>query len=118
MHRRLERKAAVVTGGSTGIGLGMAAIRNFARHWTLDLKERHIRVNALSPGSTLTPGLKGLTANEAQWQQFQVQLAAQVPMGRLAHPEEIGRAAVFLASDDSSYVNGMALCVDGGVAQI
>lgn len=99
-------------------GATKAAIRNFARHWMLDLKERHIRVNALSPGSTLTPGLKGLTADESQWQQFQVQLAAQVPMGRLAHPDEIGRAAVFLASDDSSYVNGIELFVDGGMAQI
>lgn len=95
-----------------------AAIRNFARHWILDLKDRHIRVNAISPGPTTTPGLKGLTANEEQWQQFQGQVASQIPLGRLAEPEEIGKAAVFLASDDASFINGIELYVDGGMAQI
>jgi NAD(P)-dependent dehydrogenase (short-subunit alcohol dehydrogenase family) len=99
-------------------GATKAAIRNFARTWILDLKDRHIRVNALSPGATLTPGLQGLTANDEQWRALEGQLAAQTPLGRIADPREIGRAAVFLASDDSSFVNGVELFVDGGMAQI
>ncbi len=99
-------------------GATKAALRNFVRHWILDLKDRRIRVNALSPGPTVTPGLQGLTSNEQEWQQFQTQIGAQVPMGRLADPDEIGKAAVFLASDDSSYVTGVELFVDGGMAQI
>lgn len=95
-----------------------AAIRNFARHWILDLKDRRIRVNALSPGPTKTPGLQGLTSNEDQWRQFEQQLTLQVPAGRIADPREIGRAAVFLASSDASFVNGVELFVDGGMAQI
>lgn len=99
-------------------GATKAAIRNFARHWILDLKDRGIRVNAISPGPTRTPGLQGLTETDDQWRAFEAQLAAQVPLGRVADPEEIGKAAVFLASDDSSFVNGVELFVDGGMAQI
>ncbi|MEJ1960060.1 MAG: glucose 1-dehydrogenase [Gammaproteobacteria bacterium] len=99
-------------------GATKAAIRNFARHWILDLKDRRIRVNALSPGPTKTPGLQGLTKTDEEWKQFEAQLSAQVPSGRIADPREIGRAAVFLASDDSSFVNGIELFVDGGMAQI
>ncbi len=95
-----------------------AAIRNFARHWILDLKDRHIRVNAISPGPTATPGLQGLATTDEAWKQFEGQITAQVPLGRLGTPDEIGRAAVFLASDDSSFVNGAELFVDGGMAQI
>lgn len=99
-------------------GATKAAIRNFARHWILDLKDRNIRVNAISPGPTLTPGLTGLTSSEEQWKQFEGSISAQIPLGRLADPNEIGRAAVFLASDDASFVNGVELFVDGGMAQI
>lgn len=99
-------------------GATKAAIRNFARHWILDLKDRHIRVNAISPGPIKTPGLQGLVSGEEQWRQLEQQLAAQVPAGRIGDPREIGRAAVFLASDDSSFVNGAELFVDGGMAQI
>ena len=99
-------------------GATRAAVRNFARHWILDLKDRHIRVNALNPGPTATPGLKGLTSSEAEWKGLEANLVAQVPLGRLADPREIGRAAVFLASDDASFVNGIELFVDGGMAQI
>ncbi|CAN7391067.1 glucose 1-dehydrogenase [Rhizobium sp. LjRoot30] len=99
-------------------GATKAAIRNFARHWILDLKDRNIRVNAISPGPTLTPGLTGLTSSEEQWKQFEGSISAQIPLGRLADPNEIGRAAVFLASDDASFVNGIELFVDGGMAQI
>lgn len=95
-----------------------AAIRNFARHWILDLKDRHIRVNTIAPGPTRTPGLQGLASTEAEWDALEGQLAASVPLGRLADPREIGRAAVFLASDDASFVNGVELFVDGGMAQI
>jgi NAD(P)-dependent dehydrogenase (short-subunit alcohol dehydrogenase family) len=99
-------------------GATKAAIRNFARHWILDLKDRHIRVNAISPGPVLTPGLQGLATTDDAWRQFEGQIVAQVPMGRLGRPDEIGRAAVFLASDDASFVNGIELFVDGGAAQI
>jgi NAD(P)-dependent dehydrogenase (short-subunit alcohol dehydrogenase family) len=99
-------------------GATKAAIRNFARHWILDLKDRHIRVNAISPGPTKTPGLQGLTSTAEEWRQLETQLAGQVPSGRIADPREIGRAAVFLASSDASFVNGVELFVDGGMAQI
>ena len=99
-------------------GATKAAIRNFARHWILDLKDRKIRVNAISPGPTLTPGLQGLTSNDEEWKQFEGYISGQVPLGRIGHPDEIGRAAVFLASDDASFVNGVELFVDGGMAQI
>ncbi|MFD2428338.1 SDR family NAD(P)-dependent oxidoreductase [Sphingobium scionense] len=92
--------------------------RNFARHWILDLKDRHIRVNTIAPGATRTPGLQGLAADDAEWQALEGGLAAQIPLYRLADPREIGKAAAFLASDDASYVNGVELFVDGGFAQI
>ncbi|KLU25949.1 oxidoreductase [Caballeronia mineralivorans PML1(12)] len=94
-----------------------AAVRNFARSWLLDLKARRIRVNALSPGPVRTPGLGGLVPAEHQDGLF-AHLATLVPMGRLGEPGEIAKAAAFLASDDSSFVNGIELFVDGGAAQI
>lgn len=99
-------------------GATKAAIRNFARHWALDLKDRRIRVNAISPGPTKTPGLQGLISTDEAWRALEQNLAAQIPLGRVADPREIGRAAVFLASDDASFVNGIELFVDGGMAQI
>jgi NAD(P)-dependent dehydrogenase (short-subunit alcohol dehydrogenase family) len=95
-----------------------AAVRSFARTWTVDLKHRKIRVNAISPGPIDTPGLTGLGETEEQTAQFKAALVAGVPMGRLGEPDEIAKAAVFLASDDSSYVTGIELFVDGGIAQI
>jgi NAD(P)-dependent dehydrogenase (short-subunit alcohol dehydrogenase family) len=95
-----------------------AAVRSFARSWTLDLKARHIRVNALSAGPVNTPGLSGLGQNEEHAQQLLTYLASTVPLGRLADPGEIAKAALFLASDDSSFVTGIELFVDGGQAQI
>ncbi len=89
-----------------------AAIRSFARSFTVDLKDRKIRVNAISPGPIDTPGLDGLGDD------LKKGLAAAVPMGRLGSPDEIAKAVVFLASDDSSYVTGIELFVDGGMAQI
>ena len=104
--------------GFSVYGATKSAIRSFARHWIVDLKERNIRVNALSPGPTDTPGLRAIASTDAEWRQLDAQLTAQVPMGRLGTADEIGKAAVFLASDDSSFVNGIELFVDGGMAQI
>jgi NAD(P)-dependent dehydrogenase (short-subunit alcohol dehydrogenase family) len=94
-----------------------AAIRNFARSWALDLKDRGIRVNALSPGPTLTPGLVGLVPDDQQ-QGLLDTMAADVPLGRVADPSEIAGAALFLASPDASFVNGAELFADGGQAQV
>jgi NAD(P)-dependent dehydrogenase (short-subunit alcohol dehydrogenase family) len=95
-----------------------AAVRSFARSWTVDLKDRKIRVNALSPGPIETPAMNGLVQTGEQLKEFKSGLIAAVPLGRLGDPDEIAKAAVFLASDDSSYVTGIELFVDGGMAQI
>jgi NAD(P)-dependent dehydrogenase (short-subunit alcohol dehydrogenase family) len=95
-----------------------AAVRSFARGWSVDLKERKIRVNALSPGPIDTPGLSGMGTSVEQVEQIKAGLVASVPMGRLGTPDEIAKVAVFLASDDSSFVTGIELFVDGGMAQI
>ena len=95
-----------------------AAVRSFARTWTTDLKDRRIRVNAVSPGSTDTPGLSELLASSEAGEQCLKMFSNTVPLGRLGTPDEIAKAVVFLASDDSSYVTGTELFVDGGFAQI
>jgi NAD(P)-dependent dehydrogenase (short-subunit alcohol dehydrogenase family) len=95
-----------------------AAVRSFARTWTTDLKHRRIRVNALSPGSIDTPGLNDLLASSETGQQRAKMIANTVPLGRFGRPDEIAKAVVFLASDDSSYVTGIELFVDGGIAQV
>jgi NAD(P)-dependent dehydrogenase (short-subunit alcohol dehydrogenase family) len=95
-----------------------AAVRSFARTWTTDLKDRHIRVNAVSPGSTDTPGLNDLLASSETGQQRLKMISNSVPLGRLGAPDEIAKAVVFLASDDASYVTGAELFVDGGFAQV
>ena len=95
-----------------------AAIRSFARSWTLDLKHRKIRVNAVSPGMIDTPGLNGLAQSQEQLDQFKTSFLSTVPLGRIGSPDEVAKAVSFLASDDSSYVTGIELFVDGGVAQI
>jgi NAD(P)-dependent dehydrogenase (short-subunit alcohol dehydrogenase family) len=96
-----------------------AALRSFARTWTVDLKSRHIRVNAISPGPIDTPGLTGL-AETAGGSPDEVKgmFVARVPLGRIGQSDEVAKAAVFLASDDSSYVTGIELFVDGGAAQV
>ena len=91
-----------------------AAVRSFARTWTTDLKDRRIRVNAVSPGYTDTPPWHSMEAAEAQMKA----ISNSVPLGRFGTPEEIAKAVVFLASDDSSYITGTELFVDGGVAQV
>jgi NAD(P)-dependent dehydrogenase (short-subunit alcohol dehydrogenase family) len=95
-----------------------AAVRSFARTWTTDLKERRIRVNAVSPGATDTPGLNNLLASSEAGLQRRKMISSTVPLGRLGTPDEIARAVVFLASDDSSYITGTELFVDGGFAQV
>ena len=95
-----------------------AAVRSFARTWTTDLKDRRIRVNAVSPGSTDTPGLSDLLASSETGQQRLKMISNSVPLGRLGTPDEIAKAVVFLASDDSSYITGTELFVDGGFAQV
>ncbi len=95
-----------------------AALRSFARTWTTDLKDRHIRVNAVSPGPIDTPGLNNLVGSSEAGQQRLKGLSSTVPLGRLGTPDEIAKAAVFLASDDSSFVTGTELFVDGGFAQV
>ena len=95
-----------------------AAVRSFARGWTNDLKNRRIRVNVVSPGPIDTPGLSGLAQTEEQKQALYAQLASTVPLGRVGKPEEIAKAAVFLASDDASFVAGIELFVDGGTVQV
>lgn len=94
-----------------------AAVRNFARSWSLDLKNRGIRVNVVSPGPVRTNGLGGLVPEEHRQGLFD-SLAAQVPLGRLGEPEEIAKVVAFLASDAASFVNGIELFVDGGMAQV
>jgi NAD(P)-dependent dehydrogenase (short-subunit alcohol dehydrogenase family) len=99
-----------------------AAVRSFARSWTVDLKNRKIRVNAISPGPIDTPAsrlsLSGLVQSEQQSEQLKKNLAHTVPLGRMGSPDEVAKVAAFLASDDSSYVTGIELFVDGGAAQI
>jgi len=90
-----------------------AAVRSFARSWIADLKGRGIRINVMSPGTVETPGLANLMTAEQK-----AEAAALVPLGRIGTPDDLGKAAVFLASDDSAYITGIELFVDGGAAQI
>ena len=125
----LERGASIVLNASivsiTGspsfsvYSATKAAVRSFARTWCVDLKEHGIRVNAISPGVVPTPGYNtslGLTPEQVD--QFVQSSIGNIPLGRPGSTDEIAKAVVFLASDDSSYVNGIELFVDGGLAQI
>jgi len=104
-----EGGSVILTGSTTG---------NFARSWIQDLAPHRIRVNVLVPGATSTPGLRGLTQTEDQNRAFVAALEAATPLGRMGDPDEIAAAALFLASDESSFVTGSELFVDGGSAQI
>jgi len=95
-----------------------AAVRSFARTWTVELKSRRIRVNAVSPGPIETPVFGKLGLTEAQEKEYRSGVLTAVPMGRMGSPDEIAKAVLFLASDDSSYISGIELFVDGGMAQI
>ncbi|MET0411507.1 MAG: SDR family oxidoreductase [Polyangiaceae bacterium] len=123
----LSKGASIVLNGSTTSVKGTAsfsvysaskaAVRNLARSWLLELKDRGIRVNVVSPGPVATPGLAGLVPAEHKEALF-AQLASGVPLGRVGEPEEIAKAVAFLASDEASFVNGVELFVDGGMAQV
>ncbi|HEY2163556.1 MAG TPA: SDR family oxidoreductase, partial [Gemmatimonadaceae bacterium] len=93
-----------------------AALRSFARTWTTDLRERRIRVNVVSPGATDTPGLREL--NSATSEVLASAYRDRVPLGRVGRPEDIAAAVSFLSSDDASYITGVELFVDGGLAQV
>jgi NAD(P)-dependent dehydrogenase (short-subunit alcohol dehydrogenase family) len=99
-------------------GASKAAVRSFARTWTAELKDRGIRVNTLSPGATDTPIIDGQFKSKEQADAAKAAFAAATPMGRLGRPEELAAAALFLASDDSSFVTGIDLQVDGGLVQV
>jgi NAD(P)-dependent dehydrogenase (short-subunit alcohol dehydrogenase family) len=124
----LSDGASVILTGSTNGAKGgasfsvysasKAAIRNFARSWIQELAPRRIRVNVLAPGATSTPGLHGLAPTEEQNRAFVAILEQASPLGRMGSPDEIASAALFLASDESSFVNGSELFADGGSAQI
>jgi NAD(P)-dependent dehydrogenase (short-subunit alcohol dehydrogenase family) len=105
--------------GFTAYAASKAAVRNFARGWAMELKDRKIRVNCMSPGAIDTPALAtttGLTPEQVE--QAVAQFTTQIPMGRRGTPAEIAAAVAFLASDESSYVTGVDLAVDGGMAQV
>jgi NAD(P)-dependent dehydrogenase (short-subunit alcohol dehydrogenase family) len=118
----LNDGASIILTGSVGsvkgtpafwvYGATKAAIRNFVRAWTLELKDRRIRSNVLSPGPTVTPLV------DQQPPDAIARMVSSIPMGRMADPDEIAKAALFLASDDSSFVTGIELFVDGGRAQV
>jgi NAD(P)-dependent dehydrogenase (short-subunit alcohol dehydrogenase family) len=110
--------------GSKGLGMNSvyaatkAVARSFARTWTTDLKPRRIRVNAISPGTIDTPGLDGLLASTPAGVERRKMISTATPLGRFGTADEIAKAAVFLASDDASYITGIELFVDGGFAQV
>lgn len=118
----LKRGSSVILTGSIAAGKGMAclsvygatkaAVRSFARSWILDLRGRGIRVNVLSPGHTVTPGLDRMLGDDEQ-----AKLVERIPLDRMGTSDDLGKAAAFLASDESAYVTGTELMVDGGVAQ-
>ncbi|MGW5365749.1 SDR family NAD(P)-dependent oxidoreductase [Actinopolymorpha pittospori] len=95
-----------------------AAIRNFARTWAAELAGRRIRVNALSPGPIETVGLRRLVGGPEQWAEYNATVVASIPLGRLGQPKEVAAAVLFLASDESSFITGTELFVDGGIAQV
>ncbi|MDF0489769.1 glucose 1-dehydrogenase [Sphingomonas sp. H39-1-10] len=119
--------AIVLTASTAGVsgtpafsvyGATKAAVRSFARNWVLDLKDRHIRVNAVSPGPIDTAGLNELFGGGEQADGVKAQLTQMIPSGRVGEPEEVAKAVLFLASDDASFINGIELFVDGGMTQI
>ena len=108
--------------GFSVYGATKAAVRSFTRSWAAELKHRNIRVNAVSPGPIDTPGLSGfvggLAPSEKQIEQVKSSIISSVPLGRMGSPDEVTKAVSFLVSDDSSFITGIELFVDGGMAQI
>nr|4I5D_A Chain A, Alclohol dehydrogenase/short-chain dehydrogenase [Ralstonia sp. DSMZ 6428]4I5D_B Chain B, Alclohol dehydrogenase/short-chain dehydrogenase [Ralstonia sp. DSMZ 6428]4I5D_C Chain C, Alclohol dehydrogenase/short-chain dehydrogenase [Ralstonia sp. DSMZ 6428]4I5D_D Chain D, Alclohol dehydrogenase/short-chain dehydrogenase [Ralstonia sp. DSMZ 6428]4I5D_E Chain E, Alclohol dehydrogenase/short-chain dehydrogenase [Ralstonia sp. DSMZ 6428]4I5D_F Chain F, Alclohol dehydrogenase/short-chain d len=95
-----------------------AAVRSLARTWTTELKGRSIRVNAVSPGAIDTPIIENQVSTQEEADELRAKFAAATPLGRVGRPEELAAAVLFLASDDSSYVAGIELFVDGGLTQV
>lgn len=124
----LANAGTIVLNASIAASIGMpafsvysatkAAVRNLARVWAIDLKDRKIRVNAVSPDVVMTPVFPKLGLTKKQIKEFVTQMVTQIPLGRTGKPEEIAKAVLFLASDDSSFVNGAELVVDGGQTQV
>lgn len=105
-------------GGFSVYSATKAAVRSFARSWTSDLKDRKIRVNAISPGPIETPIFGKLGLTEEQFAEFANSIISSVPLGRVGQSKEVAAAAAFLASDESSYITGIDLSVDGGQGQV
>jgi NAD(P)-dependent dehydrogenase (short-subunit alcohol dehydrogenase family) len=124
----LNDGASVILTGSTAgtvgneafgvYGASKAAVRSFARTWAAELKGRAIRVNAISPGTIDTPGIDGLAPSQDQAPQLKAFLTSQIPLARIGRPEDVAAAALFLASDQSTFITGIELFVDGGTNQI
>lgn len=120
--------SAIVINGSMAATKGLpafsvyaaskAALRSFARGWSVDLKDRGIRVNVVAPGTIITPGYKTAGLNDAQIEGFKAHASAAAVLGRTGTEDEVAKAVSFLASDDASYITGIELFVDGGTAQI
>jgi NAD(P)-dependent dehydrogenase (short-subunit alcohol dehydrogenase family) len=104
--------------GFTVYDASKAAIRSFVRTWAAELKHCKIRVNAISPGMIDTPILNGLAQTPEQIEQLKTSFASSAPLGRIGSPDEVAKAVSFLASDDSSYITGIELFIDGGIGQI
>jgi len=124
----MQDGSAIVINGSMAGSKGMpafsvyaaskAALRSFARGWTVDLKGRGIRVNVVAPGTIITPGYKTGGLTDEQIEGFKVMASAAAPLGRTGTEDEVAKAVSFLASDDASYITGVELFVDGGTSQI
>lgn len=124
----LQDRGSIILTGSIGAYKGMKAlsvysatkvsIRSFALTQTVDLKQRKIRVNALNPGPIDTLGVDGLAQSEEEIEQLKKSLITAIPMGRMDSPYEVAKVVSLLASDENSFVTGIELSVDGGMAQI
>ncbi|WP_158817758.1 SDR family NAD(P)-dependent oxidoreductase [Methylocapsa sp. S129] len=104
--------------GASGYSASKAAVRAFARTWTTELKDRRIRVNAVSPGPIDTPLHQTIGANNPEVMKRAAAMVAQVPVGRIGQPEEVAAAVTFLASDQASFITGVELSVDGGLTAV
>jgi NAD(P)-dependent dehydrogenase (short-subunit alcohol dehydrogenase family) len=128
LDKAVNGASVILAGSTTGIvgtasfsvySATKAAVRNLARSWVLDLKGKAIRVNTLSPGPIHTPGLVDLAGPDlAQQQGLLDYMTTQIPIGRMGQPQDVAQAAVFLASEESSFITGAELFVDGGLAQV
>ena len=110
--------ASTGTAGFGVYGATKAAVRSFARNWSVDLKARKIRVNAISPGVIPTPGYANIGLVGEALEQFKAAIVINIPMGRIGEADEVAKAVAFLASDESSYITGIDLAVDGGMTQV